>query len=74
MPAEILKSEMDDAALAGGHGIQAKWLAGFANAFGGYASGELQFFDAKRTVVTGIEADAIEVWRIEAQRANSEIF
>src|SRR5579875_1895952 len=61
--------QVDDAALARGHGIEAEGLAGFAHALRGDARGELQFIEPSRAVIAAIEAHPIVQSRIEPQPA-----
>src|SRR5690349_5483246 len=52
---DILEGEVDDAALARGHGIQAKGLLGGLDAFGGNASGHAKLFKTESAIAAAIE-------------------
>ncbi len=66
--------EMDDASLAGRHGVEVKGLAGFAHALGGHARGKLQLLNSKLAKVATIEADVRMKPRLEAEPADGDIF
>jgi hypothetical protein len=65
--------EMNDAPLAGGHGIEAPGLPGFADALSGDASGKPEFLEAQSEERPAIETDAPGFLGREAQAAKSEI-
>jgi len=68
-----IEFEMDDASVARGHGIEREGLARFANALGGHARRELQFFEARGAVIAAIETHGVMLRRFEAKPAMRKI-
>src|SRR5580698_3169337 len=53
----VAQGDVDDAALAGGHGGEVKWSSGLANFFGGYRGGHAEFLQADGALVFAVEGN-----------------
>src|SRR3989441_9283687 len=73
-PRLLFEHEVNDAALTRTHGVEAKWLASFANAVGSDPGRKLQLLDAQGAIATGIEAHVVVEVGIEAQPAQGNVF
>ena len=51
----VAEGEVDDAALARGHGGEVKWGSGLANFFGGYGRGHAEFLETDGTLILAVE-------------------
>jgi hypothetical protein len=70
---DILESEVDDAALTRGHGIETKGLLGGLDAFGGNAGGHTKFFKTEGAIAAAVEMNFFVIDGIEAQGAKGEM-
>jgi hypothetical protein len=70
---DILEGEMDDAAFARGHGIEAKGLLGGLDAFGGNASGHAKLFKTESAIAAAVEVNFFVVDGLEAQSTKGEM-
>ena len=70
---DVLEGEVDDAALARGHGIEAKGLLGGLDAFGGNARGHTKFFKTEGAIAAAVEMNFLVIDGIEAQGAKGEM-
>ena len=70
---DVFEGEVDDAALARGHGIEAEGLAGAFDAFGGDFGGHAEFFEAEGAVAAAIDVNFFVEGGLEAQGAESEM-
>src|SRR2546425_1465770 len=73
-PRLLFEHEVNDAALAGTHGVEAKWLASFTNALGSDPGRKLQLLDAQGAIATGIKAHVVVEVGIEAEPAQGNVF
>jgi hypothetical protein len=69
----IFESEMDDAAFARRHGIEAKRLTRQFDALSGDLGGHAQLFEAQGAVTAAIDVNFFMEGRLEAQSAKSEM-
>jgi hypothetical protein len=70
---DVFEGEVDDAALAGGHGIEAEWLAGAFDAFGGDFGGHAEFFEAQGAVAAAIDVNFFVESGFETESAECEM-
>jgi hypothetical protein len=70
---DILEGEVDDAALARGHGIEAKGLLGGLDAFGGDTGSHAKLLKAQCAIAAAIEVNLFVVDRLESQSAKGEM-
>ena len=69
---DVFQGEVDDAAFARGHGIQAERLARSFDAFGGNFGGHAQLFKTQRAVAGAVDMNFFVEGRLEAQRAERQ--
>src|SRR5229473_3174775 len=65
----IFQRQMDDAAFARGHGVEAKRLLGGLHALGGDFGGHAQLFKAQRAISAAIDVNFFVELRLKAQNA-----
>src|SRR5450755_2711682 len=70
---DVFAGEVDDAALARGHGIEAEGVAGAFDAFGGDFGGHAEFFYAEGAVAAAIDVNFFVEGGLEAEGAESEM-
>ena len=68
-----MQSEVDDAALAGRHGIHAEGLTQFADALRGHLRGEFELGEARGAIFGAIKVDEVVALRVEVHAAEREI-
>ena len=65
---------MNDAPLAGGGRVEAKWLARFANPLCGNSGRKLQLFQTRGSVIAAIKTNAIVQAGVEPQATVRNVF
>jgi hypothetical protein len=69
----VLEREMNDAALAGRHGVQLKRLPGSENTFSGKARGHAQLLETKGAKTAAIEMDFFMKSRVQPEDAKGQM-
>src|SRR5579863_7728137 len=68
-----LHGEVDDAAVAGVHGIEFKGLTGGLDAFGGGTGHHFEFLEAQGAIAGAVQKDFVLEGRLETERAMGEM-